>query len=122
MMAMEAPRIAGGLAPPPAAPPPPSAAPQQRTMLAQEAPSLNAQKTMLAQPAPQVAPAGGGTKILPDSAGVVAYAHERARRARASGANEIVQAPPAGALFWIAWIVLGIGIGLGIHFWLAQRG
>ena len=84
MMAMEAPRIAGGLAPPPAAPPPPSAAPQQRTMMAQEAPPLSSQKTMMAQPAPDV---GGGTKILPDSAGVVAYATERARQARASGAE-----------------------------------
>jgi hypothetical protein len=120
MMAMEAPRIAGGLAPPPAAPPPPSAAPQQRTMMAQEAPSLSAQKTMMAQPAPVVA--DGGTKILPDSAGVVAYATERARQARHSGQNETLQAPPAGALFWIAWIVLGIGVGLGIHFYLMQRG
>ncbi|HXU67865.1 MAG TPA: serine/threonine-protein kinase [Polyangia bacterium] len=120
MMAMEAPRIAGGLAPPPAAPPPPSAAPpQQKTMMAQEAP-LSAQKTMLAQPAPQVA--GGSTKILPDSAGVVAYAAERAQKARLSGQNQIVQAPPAGALFWIAWIVVGIGAGLGIHFFMMQKG
>jgi len=116
---MEAPRIAGGLAPPPAAPPPPSAAPQQRTMMAQEAP-LSSQKTMLAQPAPVVA--DGSTKIIPDSAGVVAYATERARVARASGQNQTVQAPPAGALFWIAWIVLGIGAGLAIHFYLATRG
>ena len=121
MMAMEAPRIAGGLPPPPAAPPPPSATPQQRTMMAQEAPSLNAQKTMLAQPAP-VGDAGGGTKLLPDSAGVVAYAAERARRARATGGNQVLQAPPAGALFWIAWIVLGIGVGLAVHFYLARHG
>jgi hypothetical protein len=121
MMAMEAPRIAGGLAPPPAAPPPPSAAPQQRTMMAQEAP-LSAQKTMMAQAAPAAVAAGGGTKILPDSAGVVAYATERARQARASGQNQTLQAPPAGALFWIAWIILGIGAGLAIHFYLAQRG
>jgi hypothetical protein len=120
MMAMEAPRIAGGLAPPPAAPPPPSAAPQQRTMMAQEAPSLSAQKTMMAQPAPVVA--DGGTKILPDSAGVVAYATERARQARTTGNNAVLEAPPAGALFWLAWIILGIGIGLGVHFYLAQRG
>jgi hypothetical protein len=119
MMAMEAPRIAGGLAPPPAAPPPPSAAPQQRTMMAQEAP-LSAQKTMLAQPAPVVP--DGSTKIIPDSAGVVAYAAERARVARASGQNQTLQAAPAGALFWIAWIVLGIGAGLAIHFYMATRG
>ncbi|HEX8951627.1 MAG TPA: serine/threonine-protein kinase, partial [Polyangia bacterium] len=122
MMAMEAPRIAGGPPPPPAAPPPPSLTPQQRTMMAQEAPPLSAQKTMMAQPAPVVGDAGGGTKILPDSAGVVAYATERARRARATGANDALPAPPAGALFWIAWIVLGIGLGLGVHFYLAMRG
>jgi hypothetical protein len=87
-------------------------------MMATEAPSLNAQKTMMAQPAPNL----GSTKILPDSAGVVAYATERARKARISGQNEIVQAPPAGALFWLAWIVLGIGAGLGIHFYLISRG
>jgi serine/threonine-protein kinase len=120
MMAMEAPRIAGGLAPPPAAPPPPSAAAQQRTMMAQEAPPLSAQKTMMAQQAPVVA--DGSTKILPDSAGVVAYATERARQARTTGSTPALQAPPAGALFWFAWIVLGIGIGLGIHFYLAQHG
>ncbi|MGZ3407225.1 MAG: serine/threonine protein kinase, partial [Polyangia bacterium] len=57
MMAMEAPRIAGGLAPPPAAPPPPSAAPLQRTMMAQEAP-LSAQKTMMAQQAPAIGDGG----------------------------------------------------------------
>ena len=119
MMAMEAPRIGGGLAPPPAAPPPPSAAPQQRTMMAQEAP-LSAQKTMMAQPAPNLA--DGGTKILPDSAGVIAYATERARQARHSAQNETIQAPPAGALFWLAWIVLGIGAGLGVHFYMMQRG
>jgi hypothetical protein len=119
MMAMEAPRIGGGLAPPPAAPPPPAAAPQQRTMMAQEAP-LSSQKTMMAQPAPVIG--DGGTKILPDSAGVIAYATERARQARHSAQNETLQAPPAGALFWLAWIVLGIGAGLGIHFYLIQRG
>jgi hypothetical protein len=53
---------------------------------------------------------------------VVAYAAERAHKARISGQNETVAAPPAGALFWIAWIVLGIGVGLGIHFYLVQRG
>jgi hypothetical protein len=88
-------------------------------MMAQEAP-LSAQKTMLAQPAPQVA--AGSTKILPDSAGVVAYAAERAQKARLSGQNQIVQAAPAGALFWIAWIVVGIGAGLGIHFFMMQKG
>jgi hypothetical protein len=87
-------------------------------MMATEAPSLSAQKTMMAQPAPDV----GSTKIIPDSAGVVAYAADRARKARISGQNQLVQAPPAGALFWIAWIVLGIGLGLGIHFYLVSRG
>ena len=52
---------------------------------------------------------------------MVAYATERARRARATGANATLEAPPAGALFWIAWIVLGIGIGLAVHFYLAHQ-
>ena len=86
-------------------------------MMAQEAPSLSSQKTMMAQPAPVL---DGSTKILPDSAGVVAYAAERAQQARLSGQNEVLQAPPAGALFWFAWIVLGIGAGLGIHFYLLR--
>ena len=118
MMAMEAPRIGGGLAPPPAAPPPPTA-PQQRTMMAPAAP-LSAQRTMMAPAGAAVAE--GGTKILPDSAGVVAYATERARQARHSSQHETPAAPPAGALFWIAWIVLGIGSGIGIHYYLMQRG
>jgi serine/threonine-protein kinase len=130
VMGMEAPRIAGGLAPPPAAPPPPSAPPQaqagsnMKTMMAQEAPSLSGQRTMMAQPAPQAAQGigDGGTKILPDSAGVVAYATERARQARTSAQHQVLKPPPPGALFWLAWVVLGLGAGLGIHFYLMQHG
>jgi hypothetical protein len=125
VMGMEAPRIAGGLAPPPAAPPHPSAHADQRTMMAQPAPNLSAQqKTMMAQEGGLASAANEpGTKIIPDSAGVVAYAAERARQARSSAQNPIVlKTPPAGPLFWLAWIVLGIGVGLGLHFFLAQRG
>jgi hypothetical protein len=131
MMAMEAPRIAGGLAPPPAAPPPPSAPPlatggaNMKTMMAQEAPqsgapSPNAQKTMLAQAGGGIA--DGSTKLLPDSAGVIAYAQERANQARASAQHQQLKTPPAGALFWLAWVLVGLGTGLGIHFYLLQRG
>jgi hypothetical protein len=94
-------------------------------MMAQEAPRLSSQqKTMMAQESPASSAMNEpGTKIIPDSAGVVAYAAERARQARSSAQNQIVlKTPPAGALFWLAWIVLGIGVGLGIHFFLAQRG
>jgi hypothetical protein len=129
MMAMEAPRLAGGLPPPPAAPPPPSAAPlaqagaNMKTMMATEAPQLTPQqRTMMAQAAP-ASPGieGGGTQILPDSAGVVAYAAERAHQARVSGQSAVVRkAPPAGPLFWLAWVVLGLGAGLGIHFILMR--
>ncbi|MDB4966784.1 MAG: serine/threonine protein kinase [Myxococcales bacterium] len=124
MMGTEAPRIAGGLAPPPAAPPPPgapaaTAGGTQKTMMAQEAP-LAAQKTMMAQQAPGIG--DGGTKILPDSAGVIAYATERARQARHSAENQTLQAPPAGALFWLAWIIVGVGAGLGVHYYLLMRG
>ncbi len=126
MMAMEAPRIAGGLAPPPAAPPPPSAPPlatggaNMKTMMAQEAPALSAQKTMMAQAGGGIA--DGSTKVLPDSAGVVAYAQERAHLARASASHKQLKTPPAGALFWLAWVLVGVGAGLGVHFYLLQRG
>jgi hypothetical protein len=94
-------------------------------MMAQEAPNLSAQqRTMMAQAAPaSQGIEGAGTQILPDSAGVVAYAAERAHQARVSGQNAVVRrAPPAGPIFWLAWIVLGLGAGLGIHFFLMQRG
>ena len=88
-------------------------------MMAQEAPPLSAQKTMMAQPAPVVA--DGSTKIIPTRpASSPTPPSGRARRAPRH--HEALQAPPAGALFWLAWIMLGIGIGLGIHFYLAQRG
>jgi hypothetical protein len=125
MMAMEAPRIAGGLAPPPAAPPPPSAPPlatggaHMKTMMAQEAPQLSPQKTMMAQPVGGIA--DGSTKLLPDSAGVIAYAQERANLARASATHKQLKTPPAGALFWLAWVLVGVGAGLSVHFYLLQH-
>ncbi len=84
-------------------------------MMAQEAP-LSSQKTMMAQPAPSIAT--GGTKILPDSAGVVAYATERAQQARHSGQNARCRRRRRARSSGSAWIVLGIGVGLGIHFYL----
>ncbi|HZS42568.1 MAG TPA: hypothetical protein VFF06_37315, partial [Polyangia bacterium] len=62
-----------------------------------------------------------GTQILPDSAGVVAYAQEQARQAREMSQPERIAAPPAGPLFWLAWIVIGVGAGLGVHFWMAHQ-
>jgi serine/threonine-protein kinase len=125
-----------GLQPPPPAPPPPMQmsnpnmmAPagggnaNMKTMMATEAPNLQNQRTMMGQQAP--ASQGiveGGTKILPDSAGVVAYATERAQQARYSNQPVGLKAPPAGPLFWMAWIILGIGVGLGLHFYLMAKG
>jgi hypothetical protein len=63
----------------------------------------------------------GGTQILPDSAGVVAFAREKAAEAREAAGPETIPAAPAGALFWLAWIVLGIGVGLGLHVWLYHK-
>jgi hypothetical protein len=60
-----------------------------------------------------------GTMMLPDSQGVVAYNQERAKQARAELGDR--GPAPAGALFWLAWIVLGVGAGLGVHYYLAQR-
>lgn len=81
-------------------------------------------RTMIAQaPSVQVSPQASGpnpqaTMMLPDSAGVVAYNQQRAAQARADMAEK-----PGGAgfLFWAAWIVLGIGAGLGVHYYLVQR-
>jgi hypothetical protein len=93
-----------------------------KTMMATEAPNLNAQKTMMAQQAPvSQGIADGGTKILPDSTGVAAYATERAQQARYANQHVPLRAPPAGPLFWMAWIILGIGAGLGLHMYLASR-
>ena len=49
-----------------------------------------------------------------DAAGQPSKAQEKIR--------EVLPATPAGALFWIAWIVLGVGAGLGVHYWLSLRG
>jgi hypothetical protein len=52
---------------------------------------------------------------------VVAFAQEQARQARAQADSEPEPAAPAGVLFWLAWIVLGIAGGLGAHFYLMWR-
>ena len=127
--------------PPPAAPPPASNyAPinqgsEQKTMMAgmnapvnpfgapQPAGPVNtsspAQRTAAAQPAPQtnsLPNLGAGTQILPDSAGVVAFAREQASRARDAAQPVDNEPSGGGALFWVAWAVIGIGAGLGLHF------
>jgi serine/threonine-protein kinase len=133
------------MAPPAAAPPPAepvvSAAPaasEQKTLMAEvQAPivkpvaatPLAEQKTVMgASPAPVVTAQKtmaldarqGGTQVLPDSAGVVAYARDRAAQAR-EGALPDTPVAPAGALFWLAWVIIGIGAGLGVHFWMAHH-
>jgi serine/threonine-protein kinase len=78
-------------------------------------------------PRPQQ-PIGGGnanpnaTMMLPDSAGVVAFAAAQAEQARSKAAVvEAEPVKPAGPLFWTAWVVLGIGIGLAVHFILVHQ-
>jgi serine/threonine-protein kinase len=125
MMAMETPVVR----PPPAAAP--SAVSEQKTMMAMEAPARApsapspqaSQKTMaVSAPVGAAHPANlGGTQILPDSQGVVAYAREKAAQARENALPDTLPAQPAGALFWLAWIILGVAAGLGAHFYLAAR-
>jgi len=70
-------------------------------------------------------PSGGnpqGTMMLPDSAGVIAFAQAQAEAARQKAAVvEAEPVKPAGPLFWAAWVVLGVGIGLAIHFILVHQ-
>ena len=80
------------------------------------------QRTMaVSAPAPVAAQANApqSTMMLPDSQGVVAYSQERAKQARSDLGD--TGSSSAGPLFWMAWIVLGIGAGLGVHYWLIQR-
>ena len=56
----------------------------------------SSQKTMMAQQAPGIG--DGSTKILPDSAGVIAYATERARQARHSAEARRCGAAGGGAV------------------------
>jgi serine/threonine-protein kinase len=75
-------------------------------------------KTMF-QNAPSPAANPHGTMMLPDSAGVVAFAAAQAQAARNQAAQAYATpepAKPAGVLFWTAWVVLGVGIGLAAHF------
>ena len=67
-------------------------------------------------------PAGAGTMMLPNSAGVVAFAKEEALRAREAAVSEVIPATPASIFFWLAWVVIGIGAGLAIHFYRARGG
>jgi hypothetical protein len=52
---------------------------------------------------------------------VVAFARDKAVEARQPTGPATIPAEPAGALFWLAWILLGIGVGLAVHFWLAHQ-
>ena len=119
---------ASNLPPPPA---PGGSSPQQKTVMADSPGPLAYgqhdikaganQKTMAVDlNAPRPAPGIQGTQLLPDSQGVVAYAQDAARRAREMAQGQEIPAPPAGALFWMAWVLLGIAVGLGLHFWLAH--
>jgi serine/threonine-protein kinase len=64
---------------------------------------------------PPAAPAERKTVALPETEGKIAYA-EPARRARA--AAQASEDDAAGALFWLAWVLLGIGGGLAVHFFM----
>jgi len=81
-----------------------------------------AQRTVGAgAPAPQTGSAqlpnlSAGTQILPDSAGVVAFARAEASRARDAAQPTDAEPSGGGAMFWVAWAVIGIGAGLGLHF------
>jgi hypothetical protein len=134
--ASSGPPPAASSGPPPAAfsgPPPAAPVSEQKTMMADmPAPVINRaqaqpqgtplsnQRTM-AVSAPSNLPHGSGTQMLPDSQGVVAFARDKAVEARQPGGPATIPAPPASPLFWIAWVVLGIGLGLGVHFWLAHK-
>ena len=87
-------------------------------------------RTVMATPAPvvvsqQQANAPQATMMLPDSQGVVAYAQERRLQAaleEVGAADSGLRTPAASdAVPGLAWIVLGIGAGLGVHFYLIQR-
>jgi hypothetical protein len=80
-------------------------------------------------PPPSAAARAGGpaepptdrTRLLPDSAGIVAFAVERARSAQQAAASERAAVPPAHWTFWIGWCLVGIGMGLAAHAWLLHR-
>jgi serine/threonine-protein kinase len=100
--------------------PPPGGAPQQAS-------AASNMRTVAAMAAPTPQPSGGGggnpqaTMMLPDSQGVVAYAADKAKAVRAEVSAETVPAASAGALFWLAWIVIGIGAGFGYHYFMVLR-
>jgi hypothetical protein len=71
-------------------------------------------------PTPSAGPQG--TMMLPDSQGIIAMARQEAEAARSRAAVvEAEPVKPAGPLFWAAWVVLGVGIGLAIHFILVHQ-
>lgn len=111
---------------------PPAPGGEARTMIA-EAPSARpaaggGNATMLLDaPGLAAGPSGGGgqpqgTMMMPDSQGVVAFALAQAEAVRAAAASEQpTRAKPTPWTFWAAWVVLGIGVGLAVHFFLLHR-
>ena len=73
-------------------------------------------------PGPAGLVVGGGTMILPDSSGVVAFAQQQAQAARVEAmAHSAQKAAPTPWVFWAAWAVLGVGAGLALHFVQLQQ-
>ena len=85
-------------------------------------PPISMAPTMPPPEAPGAGGAGlgqgtGGTMMLPDSSGVLSFVQSRVEAAR-QGLVEQPQATakPAGVFFWLAWVILGLGLGIGVHF------
>jgi serine/threonine-protein kinase len=108
----------------PSAPPPggPTMLPVAAPQVPPAQPARAEQRTMAASaPAPSPQAIADGTQMLPDSQGVVAYAQERAQQVRASVSDRVQPTAPAGPLFWLAWVVIGIGAGLAYHLWTLHQ-
>jgi hypothetical protein len=101
--------------------PPVSHGQEQKTILAPMAAPVIASPQSSQKTVAVSAPTGAdvnpmGTQILPDSQGVVAFAREQANQARQAAAAVPDEPQGAGAAFWVAWVLIGIGAGLGLHF------
>ena len=102
---------------------PPAGGGGQSTMIA-DAPSLpprgGPNSTMISDGGARPSLGGGGgapggTMILPDSQGVIAFELAKAEAARQAAVAEPVAAKPAHWTFWAAWVVLGVGAGIVLH-------
>ena len=101
--------------------PPVSHGQEQKTILAPMAAPVipsgsSAQKTVAVSAPSNVEVNPMGTQILPDSQGVVAFARDQANQARQAAAAVPDEPSGGGAAFWVAWVLIGIGAGLGLHF------